>query len=955
MEEYARTGAAMHEDGPARHNCAHAEPSLGISSPISGTPEGRRAVWILLSAFFVAAVLLTGVGAAGAQEAAPPGGPRVGQSVDEPQKLRPSRMPPDDRVIVKFKPSANAAERAEIKREERVGSPRALGLIDAQVLRAEGRGAVAAAKALEQRREVEYASPNRLYVPADYGDEPRFAEQWGLNNTGQVIDHEPQDAVPGVAGVPDVDVDALEASAITRGDSDLVVAVLDDGVDFSHPDLAARAWTNQGEIPGNNDDDDQNGCTDDVHGCSYPYADGAVGEPGTGYHGTHVAGIVAASENGRGIVGVAPNVQVMAVRCLGEAAGGSIDIIDAITYAVANGADIMNGSFVGSDAFADPPLKDAIENSGLLFVAAAGNGGEDFAGDDNDLMDSKTTYPASFDSPNIISVAAATNRGGLPSFSNYGAKSVDIAAPGQYVLSSVPGGGWEYDSGTSMAAPHVTGAAALAASANPQLLANPVTLKQTVLDNAEPLPATAGKTLTGGMVNAKTDATAPTVVGVSPQPGAQKVAAYATVEAQFSEAMSANTLNAQTLSLAKQGGTTPISARVAYAAADKKAVLTPDADLAPSTTYVATLRGGQDGAKDSYGNPIAADKTWSFTTDAPDATPPNTRIVSAPNTFDQSNDASFGFSSSEPRSTFLCRIDWTQGSPPVTDKLPPYERCDSPKLYSALGDGRHLFQVKAVDHAGNVDSTPAETSWAVDTVDPTVSAPAQSFVESSTLGVLTFGYSATTRISWSGTDDHAYHDSGVWRYELQRSIDGGAWSGDLLQQDRIPPLAGGPARSASFPLTVGNSYKFRVRGEDGAGRWSPWSEGSSFPVRGYDDGNAAISYPTGNWTRAAVNGAYNDALRHENDNARARLSFTGRSVAWVASETPNRGKAEVWIDGNKVSTVDLYSPSAQNRRIVFSKSWATSDPHTLSVVLLGTKNADSGSTRVDVDAFLVAE
>jgi hypothetical protein len=217
------------------------------------------------------------------------------------------------------------------------------------------------------------------------------------------------------------------------------VAVIDDGVDFSHPDLSARRWVNPGETPNNGVDDDANGYVDDVNGWDVCHRDNTVHDDGDDSHGTHVSGTIAASVNNQGIVGVAPNVEIMALKFLsdngtGPGCNSTAGAIEAIGYAKKMGVKISNNSW-GGGAFSQA-LKDAIDSSGQLFVAAAGNGGPDSVGDNNDAT---PMYPASYASANIVSVAAANNRGSLGGFSNYGKTSVDISAPGVSILSSVPG------------------------------------------------------------------------------------------------------------------------------------------------------------------------------------------------------------------------------------------------------------------------------------------------------------------------------------------------------------------------------------------------------------------------------------------------------------------------------------------------------------------------------------
>jgi alpha-tubulin suppressor-like RCC1 family protein/subtilisin family serine protease len=338
-----------------------------------------------------------------------------GQELRDPAAVR-GREFASGEVIVKFKEDVGPGARANVRSQVGLKKEKDLSLIKAEVDKVEGRSVEDTTRALERRPEVQYAEPNLRVHPAGYADEPRFGELWGLNNTGQN------------GGTSNVDINALEASAITNGDHNLVVAVIDQGVNFSHPDLAGKAWTNPGEVPNNNVDDDNNGYVDDVNGWDFFYGDKSVYDSGEDWHGTHVSGTIAASIDGQGVVGVAPNVKIMALKFLGPNGGWTDDAILAIQYAKAEGAKISNNSWGGGESQA---LYDAINNSGSLFVAAAGNDGNN--------NDAYPFYPASYDLPNILSVAAVNNQGKLADFSNYGATSVDIAAPGVGILSTVPG------------------------------------------------------------------------------------------------------------------------------------------------------------------------------------------------------------------------------------------------------------------------------------------------------------------------------------------------------------------------------------------------------------------------------------------------------------------------------------------------------------------------------------
>jgi len=346
--------------------------------------------------------------------------------------------------------------------------------------------------ALKADNTVEYAQPNYKYYKSDIPNDPKFGDMWGLQNTGQSILN-----VPGMSGI---DINAPGAWDVTKGKNTVIVADIDTGDDISHPDLKEQIWTNPGEIPGNGIDDDHNGFIDDVNGWDFYHGDKTLFDPGdinpddnspSDSHGTHTAGTIAAAMNNSvGVVGIAPNVKVMPVKFLGPDGGTTAMAISAIEYAASNGAKIANNSWGGGSY--DQALEDAITASKMLFVAAAGNDGNN-----NDI---NPVYPASYDCSNILSVAAVDNSGNLASFSNYGANSVDVAAPGVSVLSTIPNGGYAYYSGTSMATPHVTGTAALLYSLYPDM--TPEEAIQIIKNTGTPLTSLQGNVASGRLVNA---------------------------------------------------------------------------------------------------------------------------------------------------------------------------------------------------------------------------------------------------------------------------------------------------------------------------------------------------------------------------------------------------------------------------------------------------------------------
>ena len=337
------------------------------------------------------------------------------------------------------------------------------------------------------------------------GADPLMNNQWGMINNN-----------------------VQDAWKITKGSPDMIVAVIDTGVDYTHEDLLPNLWRNTKEIPNNGIDDDSNGYVDDVAGWDFvsndnkPY-DLAVeplqlltgGNPG---HGTHCAGNVAArSDNGIGVAGVAPNVKIMALRFISEKGQGTTAAaIKAIRYAVDNGAKVLSNSW-GSEG-EDPAegtenqaLRDAVQyaqDKGVLFIAAAGNGHQG-VGYSNDT-DANPSYPATYKHENIVSVAALDANDAFGSFSNWGKNTVHIGAPGVKVYSTTVGS--EYSDividkfgfhatwdGTSMACPHVAGAAALYWSAHPEKTWKDV--KTALLASAKKIPAATGKLVSEGKLD----------------------------------------------------------------------------------------------------------------------------------------------------------------------------------------------------------------------------------------------------------------------------------------------------------------------------------------------------------------------------------------------------------------------------------------------------------------------
>lgn len=342
---------------------------------------------------------------------------------------------------------------------------------------------IARIKELRESGEFRYVEPDWLLstaqaTPPPPPDDTAFQDGtlWGLLNEGQN------------GGTAGIDVNAVPAWEITDGgDPSVVVGVVDTGIRFTHDDLSANMWENEDEIPDNGIDDDGNGFVDDVFGID---AIRGTGNPiDRNDHGSHVGGTIGATAfNDVPHVGVAYNTRLMGIKFLNDIGlGFTSDAITSIDYGVANGADILNNSWGGGPF--SPALLDSIEaanEAGVLFIAAAGNEEKD--------NDEEPSFPANYDVPNVISVAAVDRNGNLADFSNFGTETVDLAAPGVRIFSTTAGSDSDFGSldGTSMATPHVAGVAALLKSEFPE--ATIFELRTRLLDTVRPLESLDGKT-----------------------------------------------------------------------------------------------------------------------------------------------------------------------------------------------------------------------------------------------------------------------------------------------------------------------------------------------------------------------------------------------------------------------------------------------------------------------------
>src|SRR5436309_198600 len=364
-----------------------------------------------------------------------------------------------DTILVRFKASALPADQALVHALVGAHAYKSFRIVEGlQAVRIPpGMRVKDAIEFYRRRPDVLYAEPNWIVDAQVVPSDPSFSSLWGLNNTGQN------------GGVPDADIDAPEAWDITTGSSDVVVAVIDTGIDYTHPDLSANMFRNELDCNSNGIDDDGNGLVDDCFGIDTANNDSNPMDDANPGHGSHVAGTIGAvGNNAVGVVGVNWAIRLMACKFLGSTGSGTTaDAIDCLEYVKLmkdRGVNIVATSNSWGGGGFSQALFDAIEahlHRGILFITAAGNTNP---GSNNDA---KPFYPAAYYLPNIIAVAATTRTDALASFSNFGRRTVHLGAPGQEVLSTTPGNTYSSLSGTSMATPHVTGVAALLKAQDP--------------------------------------------------------------------------------------------------------------------------------------------------------------------------------------------------------------------------------------------------------------------------------------------------------------------------------------------------------------------------------------------------------------------------------------------------------------------------------------------------------
>jgi subtilisin family serine protease len=893
-----------------------------------------------------------------------------------------------ERVLVKFNPKVGSAQVQQLAATQGLVELRSHPGIGLHVYRVPRKATVKdTIAALTASPAVVYAEPDWQVHAADvFPTDPLFPQQWALHNIGQT------------GGTADADIDAPEAWQINHSACSVIVGVIDTGVDYTHQDLACNIWTNPGEIPGNGIDDDGNGYVDDVHGYDWVNLDAnPMDDHG---HGTHVSGSIGAcTDNGVGIAGVTNCVKIMALKFLDSSGSGwTSDAVSALLYATSMGAKLTSNSWGGGGY--SSALRDAIaaaDAAGCLFVAAAGNSGQN--------ADLYPMYPAAYDLPNIISVAATDSNDQLAGFSNYGPTSVDLGAPGVDILSSLPGNQYAAWSGTSMATPHVSGAAALVWGANPSLTHDCV--KGQILSTVDPLPALDGKTLTGGRLNLNNalqcDGSALQVLP-APGPGFDAgtwntregnpsvITAYVTACCPVPDAAVAASFDSgdPDLPMVDDGVAPDLYAGDGVFSG----TWTPNAGGSVGVTVDATKNGLLPGTA-SFVAQVLTNVCYMY-----DIVPFDWQEISGtgtllplgcddcytplPAAFDfnfYGIDRSQVWVSANGALYFEDRaLTWVNGPLPTASAgtliAPFWDDLWWPNVYYEVrGTAPNRVLILEWQNAQHYPSSPGGVTFEALLYEATGEMVFQyldtSFSNSSYDG----GASATVGIQGDGTQavQYSYNSPSLYDGLAIRFSEcgnyawltvGGAGQGTVKVDGNVVVVPttlrypiGATATVEAIPAPGWRFCQWTGCVADPSSTTTTVTMNQStcacacFTQLQFDDDDPAIAY-VGNWLSRSLGSATGGHVKYSvQTNAYADFSFYGTGLKWRVLRGPQMGKARIYFDGHPVTLMDLYSPS--QRFEIKSKLGLACGLHTLRIQVSGQKNPSSSNIAVDVDEFQI--
>lgn len=778
-------------------------------------------------------------------------------------------------LIVRFRPGMTRGARSNLLRAHGARVQEELSLSRATLVslpRAANVRAVAAR--LTRQAGVLFAEPNYIYRTSATPDDPRLGDLWALDNG------------------KDRDIDARSAWDITTGSSDVVVAVVDSGVDWNHPDLAPNIWANPGETL-NGSDDDGNGFIDDVRGWDFVANDNDPMDRNG--HGTHVAATIGAQgNNGAGITGVNWDVSLMPLRAAN--ANGNLtelSIIESFAYACQKGAKVINASFGGHQN--SVAIRSVIESCPhALFVVAAGNEALDVDPTGNRI------YPCTYPLANIVCVAATGRNDRLADFSNYGDDRVDLAAPGVSILSAthrhvflsdgfesgiglwstgkVSGRSW---SATTEAAANGDRSATDSAGENYSNNSN------TWIETAAPIALTGGD------------------------------------DCQLDYAFRIDLQQSHdwlVLEGSKNGG-------ASWTVIDSGE----SGNLAWTGTF-GFIEWSDFISLDGFDDVASFDLRFRLVSDGSgrrDGAWVDDVVLHC-------------FTGTHGTDDFVRMAGTSMATPHVAGvaalMLADHPTASTSRLKAALLGGTD--PVAALDGkvatGGRLNARGALLM--LEDVAPVASRPMHKLQANSTLGRST----VPLKVFWDAATD-AQPSSGIDEYQVQaRTRVGGDW--------RSWQAVGRTGKLSITHQLAPGTHQFRVRARDAAGNPSNWKAGDPLALKDPQGGSAITFGRT--WSTQSSSAFFDGSTRYSGQRlATARHTFSGSQVAWVASRGPNRGRAKVYIDGELAATVDLYSTSRKDRRVVFLEKWETSGTHTIKIKVIAPNPASSGK-RVDLDAFL---
>ncbi|MDR4949950.1 S8 family serine peptidase [Neobacillus cucumis] len=901
-----------------------------------------------------------------------------------------------DEVLVKYKTTVNAQAVGTVEKGASIKKSKDLGSTGFKLYKiTDGSSVDQTIAKLRKSTNVAYVQPN--YKVTKYAvTDPFYSQLWGLKNTGQNVN--------GYNGTAGMDINAEAAWAKTTG-ANVVVGVVDEGIDFNHPDLKNNAWVNPGEIAGDGIDNDHNGYVDDINGWDFYNHDNSVYDSNNGdEHGTHVAGTIGASANNVGVIGVAPNVKLVSLKFMGPDGGYDTDAIEAIQYADKMGIKILNNSW-GSNTY-DQALYDAIKNYHGLFVAAAGNDGVN--------TDSTPSYPAAFDLPNIISVASIDNTGNLSWFSNYGANSVDVAAPGEDIYSTAPyafandyNNDYQYMSGTSMATPHVTGSAALVLATHPSYTA--ANIKQALMDTSKKLSTLTGKVVSGGLINVGS-AVSYTADNDNDIPGTTWTGSK--VSNSLDAATDTDDVYAVTLSKGEK-----ITASLSGAAGtdfdlylyDSKATTVKSSDgilkssekggtSSESVTFVAPAAGtyyldtyaysgkgtytlsvtlgGTAGIYDNKSDQLnyVSTKPWSVVANAY-ASSGSYSTINASNSSVQLvfNGTGIQYNALKNKLQGMAKVT-LDGAAQTVDLYSTVNQYNT-SVYekTGLAAGTHTLKI---EWTGQKNTSASSTAINIDSIVVTHNQSAK--VEENNANITYSGtWTSQSSTSFSGgaakynsvkgnAAEYKFTGEGLTVLGKTASNQGKA---DIYVDGVLVKTADLYSSTTKYKATLYSTTSLS-RGPHvvkvvNRGEKSTSSTGTTITLDAFVVSQKYGSYRiqenalglahSGTWsTSSSSNHSASAAKFSTTANAYLEHTFTGRGVTLLSYTAANGGNADIYLDGKLVKTLSMYSSSTVYQVPVYSVSGLSYGPHKIKVVNKGTKPTGSTGTLVSVDAFDVS-